>query len=144
MKGFIFALFLISCSGCSVLEKQYNDTVWTSEEGMTTAELQKLFDEYNVKYFEGKLNCKVHWFKSETLNGQMCFLPWGKEIFIAYNIDKDRIRKTMLHEMCHANYTCITHGGHCRGFRDEVRRVAKLSGYPANEIFWRLDEFKDK
>lgn len=144
MRAFIL-VSLIFLGGCSVIEKQYNNSVWTDVGGqISTEELQKMFDEYNVKYFNGKLHCKMHWFKSKDLNGQTCILPWGTEIFIADDIDRDRLPKTLIHEMCHVSYMCLSNRGHCRGFRDEVRRVANLSGYKPEEIYWQITDYKDE
>lgn len=98
--------------------------------------LQKLFADYNKRYFGGRLprETVVRWSRkvaSECLEGQ-CFGYPRWEILLRPGLkrDEEELRGTLLHEMVHLledveDPLTLTDGGHGTWFKRQMRRLER-------------------
>src|SRR6266576_2871566 len=100
--------------------------------GWQQMNVQKLFERYNRRYFEGRL-------RGWTVDEVHCSdLPAGshgeygacdntaREIFIQIRLSPAEKRKTLLHEMCHAAAPETGNECHGRVWQKEMLRIAEL------------------
>ena len=93
---------------------------------MTQEELQNAFDDFNEKFWDGKIDFKVRVIPNrKTFKGQ----TWLDRGIIDICDGREDWIPTLLHEMCHA----YTDEAHTPKWRAEVERIEKLTGYDLNK-----------
>ncbi len=90
-------------------------------------ELYRIYDEYNVKYFQSQLsdNITIEWSSRLTRSAGICYMKkkiirLSTHYHMRYPQD---IKSTLLHEMIH-----LIIPGHGREFKEQVERINGLGG----------------
>ncbi len=96
---------------------------------MTKSSLNRLFDDFNRRYFGGRLRKRaVRWFSGNArVSCQHLGLCTPRAIYIARHLTPERAAQTLVHEMCHIGV------GKGHGPRWRARMIsAKDLGAPVN------------
>jgi hypothetical protein len=91
--------------------------------------IQNLFDRYNHKYFGGALS-KYRVIVSDRYGSHGMCRRKQREIHISYGLKGLLLRRTLVHEMAHAN----SNGGHGNSWLNEMRRLAELGAPTKQDI----------
>ncbi|MCC5911946.1 MAG: SprT family zinc-dependent metalloprotease [Clostridiaceae bacterium] len=97
------------------------------KELMATEKLYALYEEFNTKYYNGKLpsNVTIEWSNRLTRSAGMCY-PSKKIIRLSTHYHKkfpEEIGSTLLHEMIHL--IILDHGP---TFKKEIQRIEAMGG----------------
>lgn len=110
---------------------------------MTEAQLVEHYNEYNRRYFDSKLQCKVRFNKRATTRQLGCFKPSTNEIVINPILNGTvKLYNTLLHEMCHAEVTRL-YGTSAQPHGREWQTIALRVGNAANEKITTCDRSKE-
>lgn len=121
-RQFNFDLFeaAVTSSAADQKEKTSSDSATSQPQLPSSQRLQVMFDEYNLKFFEGKLP-RVKIAYSNRLLGAGLYYPRRQEIKIGvkyHRLFPEEIEDTLKHEMIH-----IIHPRHDRAFKSMAQRL---------------------
>jgi predicted SprT family Zn-dependent metalloprotease len=143
------------------------ETVWEEKmKRVSDPKLQRIFADYNGRYFEGRLpqETVIRWSRKVTEKGFLgWFSPWALEICLRPGLrrDEEELRHVLLHEMVHlklgesarragnrlARYLAHDEKGlqrldHDRAFKREMRRLERQGALKIRVIKWAAEPIK--